>query len=117
MLTFTTVMLSFVPPTLNILPAEQGLGPSLLGNAVAWGGFFYCYEKIKVRAGILFFVLGRCGFRATLARTAVVRLAFAVMWWKDILVVSTVPHLEPAPPEHPAGFGRRFTQALIFTAA
>ncbi|CAM9755861.1 unnamed protein product [Ectocarpus sp. 12 AP-2014] len=25
----------------------QGLGPALLGNAVAWGGFFYCYEKIK----------------------------------------------------------------------
>eukprot|EP00903_Cladosiphon_okamuranus_P009102 g8700.t1 len=25
----------------------QGLGPSLLGNAVAWGGFFYCYEQIK----------------------------------------------------------------------
>ncbi|CAN0282553.1 unnamed protein product, partial [Ectocarpus sp. 12 AP-2014] len=25
-----------------------GLGPALLGNAVAWGGFFYCYEKIKV---------------------------------------------------------------------
>eukprot|EP00752_Nemacystus_decipiens_P005250 g4764.t1 len=25
----------------------QGLGPSLLGNAVAWGGFFYCYENIK----------------------------------------------------------------------
>ncbi|CAM9171277.1 unnamed protein product [Pylaiella littoralis] len=26
---------------------QQGLGPALLGNAVAWGGFFYCYEKIK----------------------------------------------------------------------
>ncbi|CAM9614093.1 unnamed protein product [Discosporangium mesarthrocarpum] len=25
----------------------QGLGPALLGNAVAWGGFFYCYEKAK----------------------------------------------------------------------
>lgn len=28
----------------------QGLGPALLGNAVAWGGFFYSYEKIKVQA-------------------------------------------------------------------
>lgn len=26
----------------------QGLSLALLGNAVAWGGFFYCYEKIKV---------------------------------------------------------------------
>lgn len=28
------------------------MGPALLGNAVAWGGFFYSYEKIKVRRGL-----------------------------------------------------------------
>ncbi|CAN0126350.1 unnamed protein product [Ascophyllum nodosum] len=29
----------------------QGLGPALLGNAVAWGGFFYSYERIKKTIG------------------------------------------------------------------
>lgn len=36
-------------PTLVTTSVRQGLAPALLGNAVAWGGFFYCYEKIKVR--------------------------------------------------------------------
>lgn len=42
---------------LNIL-LEQGLGPSLIGNAIAWGGFFYCYEQIKVGVGIARFCFG-----------------------------------------------------------
>lgn len=25
----------------------QGLGPALLGNAVSWGGYFFCYERVK----------------------------------------------------------------------
>ena len=46
--------------TTLVVSPEQGLGPSLLGNAVAWGGFFYCYEKIKVRVRIRALASGRC---------------------------------------------------------
>ncbi|CAM9194312.1 unnamed protein product [Choristocarpus tenellus] len=37
----------------------QGLVPALTGNAIAWGGFFYCYEQTKV--GSRRFMLGHTG--------------------------------------------------------